>query len=63
MRAYGLDYPPPPRTEHRYRPVEMSWHKRRTRFRLSAKRMSPFKSAGGASVQSTTGKPRCAHQR
>jgi len=26
-----------------------------TRFRLSAKRMSPFKSAGGASVQSTTG--------
>ena len=26
-----------------------------TRFRLSAKRTSPFKSAGGASVQSTTG--------
>ena len=26
-----------------------------TRFRLSAKRWSPFKSAGGASVQSTTG--------
>ena len=26
-----------------------------SRFRLSAKRTSPFKSAGGASVQSTTG--------
>jgi len=26
-----------------------------TRFSLSAKRTSPFKSAGGASVQSTTG--------
>jgi len=33
---------------------EMWWHTRRTRFRLSTKRTSPFKSTG-ASVQSTTG--------
>jgi len=33
-----------------------------TRFRLSAKRTSPFKSAG-SSVQSTSGQPRCVHQR
>jgi len=33
-----------------------------TRFRLSASRTSPFKSAV-ASVQSTTAQPRCAHQR
>ena len=32
----------------------MWWHRAETRFRLSAKRTSPFKSAG-ASVQSTTG--------
>ena len=32
----------------------MGWHTRKTRFRLSAKRTSPFKSAG-ASVQLTTG--------
>ena len=41
-----------------YRPVEMWWHTRvETRFRLSAKLTSPFKSAGGggALVQSTTG--------
>jgi len=31
-----------------------------TRFLLSAKRTSPFKPAG-ASVQSTTAQPRCAH--
>jgi hypothetical protein len=33
-----------------------------TRFLLSAKRTSPFKSAG-APVQSTTGSLRCTHQR
>ena len=33
-----------------------------TAFRLSAKRASPFKSAG-ASLQSTTAQPRCAHRR
>jgi len=32
----------------------MWWHKRRNQFRLSAKRTSPFESAG-ASVQSTIG--------
>jgi len=36
------------------RPVEMWWHIAETRFRLSAKRTSPFKSTW-ASVQSTTG--------
>ena len=40
-----------------YAQVEASWnviaHAQKTRFRLSAKRTSPFKSAG-ASVQSTT---------
>jgi len=34
-----------------------------TRFRLLAKWTSPFKSAGGVSVQSTNCQPRCAHQR
>ena len=38
----------------RQRLVEMWWHMRKTIFRLSAKRTSPFKSAR-ASVQSTTG--------
>ena len=33
-----------------------------TRFRLTAKLTSPFNSAG-ASVQSTTAQPSCAHQR
>ena len=34
-----------------------------TRFRLSARRTSPFKSAGGASVQSTAGSRGVRHQR
>ena len=35
-----------------------------TRFRLSAKRTNPFKSAGGGGVSSVDySQPRCAHQR
>ena len=34
-----------------------------TRFRLSAKRTSPFKSAGGRQFSRLLAQPRCAHQR